>query len=104
MCNGYSCIVYFVLSQYNTWYSLFFVTIHLFLFGHRREEFVRQMSVDANSKRHAKLIRQESIQGLEAEQNLLAPNVEGRIYILTEEVFNVTVFVHICFVKLRYYI
>ncbi|XP_059158773.1 mannosylglucosyl-3-phosphoglycerate phosphatase-like [Physella acuta] len=52
----------------------------------RREEMVKQMSVDIEcSTKPRKLIRQESIHGLENEQNFLSPRVEGRIYILTEE-------------------
>ncbi|CAG5129813.1 unnamed protein product [Candidula unifasciata] len=51
----------------------------------RREEFIRQLSVDNSKKKLNKLVRQESIQGLEAEQCYLTPRVEGRIYILTEE-------------------
>ncbi|BFZ13573.1 hypothetical protein BsWGS_16611 [Bradybaena similaris] len=51
----------------------------------RREEFIRQHSVDNSKKKLNKLVRQESIQVLESEQCFLTPRVEGRIYILTEE-------------------
>ncbi|CAL1547871.1 unnamed protein product [Lymnaea stagnalis] len=56
----------------------------------KREEFIKQLSMDAdNSNRPRKLIRQESIHGLESEQCFLTPRVEGRIYILDEEKLDV---------------
>ncbi|KAK0061775.1 mannosylglucosyl-3-phosphoglycerate phosphatase [Biomphalaria pfeifferi] len=56
----------------------------------RRDEMVKQLSIDLEKcDQPRKLIRQESIQGMESELNLLAPRVEGRIYFLTEEKINV---------------
>lgn len=82
---------YRMLHQFR--HDLHNISHHLLL---RREELVKQMSVDIeSSSKPRKLIRQESIHGLENEQNLLSPRVEGRIYILTEEVsasLNILVF------------
>ncbi|KAH9515746.1 hypothetical protein Btru_011888 [Bulinus truncatus] len=56
----------------------------------RRDELVKQLSIDLEkADQPKKLIRQESIHGLESELNFLSPRVEGRIYFLTEEKLNV---------------
>ncbi|XP_005099801.1 mannosylglucosyl-3-phosphoglycerate phosphatase [Aplysia californica] len=52
----------------------------------KREDVLKQISVPEPERRDSlRLVRQESIHGLEQEQNFLSPRVEGRIYILSEE-------------------
>lgn len=46
---------------------------------------MRQASVEHPDRPHH-LVRQESIHDAEAESSYLSPHVEGRIFILTEEV------------------